>query len=233
MNRKNFKIILLIFMVLDHIGILVDPELAGWFHILSRFVAPGFAYLAVEGFRYTKDLKKYILRMYIAAGIMQLGNMGINLLLKSKDIYVFNNIFLTLALGLTALYCIEYIPSKIFKGLSVGAVIIASIFSEGGFVILPFMIFTYVFREKRVYQVLSYLGIGIILLLMTFVGDTGMSFKDNLMINNDFLFVTIIPFIYLYDHKPYKSTKFGQYFFYAFYPLHLWIIAFVKFFFFK
>ncbi|HEO6600500.1 TraX family protein [Streptococcus agalactiae] len=229
-NRNQFKIILLIFMVVDHIGILLPSEIAGWCHIVSRFVAVGFAYLAVEGFKYTKDLKMYIIRLYLAAGIMQIGNFILNPILQTRNVFVVNNIFLTLALGITALACIKHIRNTILKIISSAIIItIAFLFAEGGVVIVPFMILTYIFREKRKIQILSYLILGIALFLMVFSDDSGMSLKDNLIVNNDFLFVTIIPFIFLYDHKKCDSSKLNKYFFYIFYPLHLWLIAFTKF----
>lgn len=46
---------------------LVAPETAAVLTLISRCVAPMFAYLAVEGIRHTRDLKKYCLRLSVWA----------------------------------------------------------------------------------------------------------------------------------------------------------------------
>ena len=46
-----------------------------------------------------------------------------------------------------------------------------------------------------------------------------------LMFNSDFMFILAIPFIESYDGTRGPSTAWNKYFFYVFYPAHLWIIA--------
>ena len=137
MNRFQFKLFLATFMMLDHIDFLVSEEMGIWLHILTRFVAVGFAYLAVEGFFYTKDITKYLMRLYIAAGLMFLGNNLINFMLHK--------------------------PQE--------------------------------------------------------------SLTNLILLNPDFCFVTIIPLLFLYNGQQGLKNKFSQYFFYVFYPAHLWILA--------
>jgi len=50
-----------------------------------------------------------------------------------------------------------------------------------------------------------------------------------LMINSDFLFITVIPFILLYNGQRGLSLSFSEYLFYVFYPLHLWLLKTVEF----
>ncbi|WP_374705328.1 hypothetical protein [Paenibacillus radicis (ex Gao et al. 2016)] len=44
------------------------------------------------------------------------------------------------------------------------------------------------------------------------------------MVNSDFLFITVIPFILLYNGERGLSNRFAKYLFSVFYPLHLWIL---------
>lgn len=79
MNRDLFKIILMILMVLDHLDNFISPYLADTFHILTRVVAVGFAYLVVEGLFYTHSRKSYLARLLGWGAFMALGNYLLNL----------------------------------------------------------------------------------------------------------------------------------------------------------
>lgn len=64
MNAFQIKLLLAFLMLLDHLRYihgLVAPETAAVLTLISRCVAPMFAYLAVEGIRHTRNLKKYCL----------------------------------------------------------------------------------------------------------------------------------------------------------------------------
>ena len=104
MNRFQFKVLLVLFMVLDHIQPFVPDTLGLVFHVLTRFVAVGFGYLAVEGFIDTKDVKKYLLRLGVFALFMELGNKVLNTWFLPKDNGIHNNIILTMTLGIALLW---------------------------------------------------------------------------------------------------------------------------------
>ncbi|SHE68997.1 TraX family protein [Clostridium fallax] len=72
-NRFQLKILMLIFMLLDHISSFI-PGAPIWFHWIGRVVAPVFFYLLVDGFLHTRSKENYIKRMLIAAEIMFIGN---------------------------------------------------------------------------------------------------------------------------------------------------------------
>lgn len=46
-----------------------------------------------------------------------------------------------------------------------------------------------------------------------------------MLYNSDWLFITVLPFISLYNGERGPVTKWSKYFFYVFYPAHLWSIA--------
>lgn len=232
MNRFQFKLFLAIFMVLDHIDFLVSEGVGIWLHILTRFVAVGFAYLAVEGFFYTKDITKYLMRLYIASGLMFLGNSLINFMLHKPQIAAYHNIFLTLALGVTMLWLYQKIEHKVAKVIvTVLVLLLGFIFTEGGDVVLPFMIITYLNFHNSLRRNLWYLALSAFL-FMAIIGippfpNSPEGLKDLILLNPDFCFITIIPLLSLYNGQQGLKNKFSQYFFYVFYPAHLWILAIV------
>ena len=110
-NQFQIKVFMALFMVTDHLNHvpgLISDNLASVFHVLTRCVAVWFAYSAVEGVMYTRNIKKYLLRLYIAAAIMFAGNSLLQILFASKQIMISNNIFLTLALGVSMLAALKY-----------------------------------------------------------------------------------------------------------------------------
>lgn len=227
-NRFQLKLFLTLIMVLDHVGYFIPPNWTIAFHILTRMVGVGFAYFTVEGFLYTRNVKRYLSRLYLAAALMAAGNFLLNTLSQNPMIQIHNNIFLTLALGISAIYAWHSLPKIIFKIISVLALTIVSVFlAEGGIVIIPFMLLTYWFRGHVTRRNVAYLLFSLLLVVMTISDAMRSEFLTRLMLNPDFLFITVIPFLGMYNGKPGPKTAFSKYFFYLFYPAHLWLITLV------
>ena len=77
LSSNILKIIAIVIMVLDHIaGYLYQEFNQDTYYMLrsiGRIAMPIFAYLIVQGFFYTKNLKKYIFRVFILATVTQIG----------------------------------------------------------------------------------------------------------------------------------------------------------------
>ena len=97
--------------------------------------------------------------------------------------------------------------------------------------ILPFMIITYYTYQNAKLRNILYIVLAAVICAIFFVPyDTVTATVKMLAYNSDFMFITVIPFLYLYngEHGPYN--KFSKYFFYIFYPVHLWILAIIAYF---
>lgn len=231
----QMKVFALILMLMDHLLSAFPQVFPIWFHPLSRVVSPIFAFLLVEGFFHTRNRLKYNIRLFGWAAFMQVGNMIMNIALQSKNITIHNNIFLTLALGLTIINIIEYSKSK--TGANKIMLIILSILllplsilTEGGMTVIPFILLTYWLRGKTKKQIIAYVILSIILFAMSYVPyPTVEETISMLMYNSDFLFILVVPFILMYNGERGMNNKFSKYLFYVFYPLHLWILAIIKF----
>lgn len=234
-NATQLKYAMAALMVLDHIPHipgLVSPVWTAIFHALTRCVGVWFAYTAVEGFVHTRDLKRYNFRLFGWAIFMAVGNTLLNFLLAGKGLYIDNNIFLTLAVGVFLLSLA--FPrgsvanlSPILRWLGVVLILLAGAFlTEGGLVILPFMLITYACRQKAVLRNSLYLLWALVLFSMSFtVYETWQMTLEMLLYNSDFLFISVLPFIYFYNGERGRNTAFNKYFFYVFYPAHLWLIG--------
>ena len=230
-NAFQLKIFALIIMLMDHLWFAFPNVFPLWFHPVSRIVLPIFGFLLVEGLFYTRNKLKYNFRLFGWAAFMQVGNMIINFALKSKGVIVDNNIFLTLALGLTIINLMEYSKKKqstkkLLILLLAIALIPLSIFTEGGIQIVPFIIITYLFKGNMKKQIISYLILSGLMFFMSYTPYPTMNETiDMLMFNSDFLFILVIPCMLLYNGERGLNNKFSKYLFYVFYPVHLWALA--------
>ncbi len=236
MNSFQLKIIALILMLMDHLYFAFSNIFPLWFHPLSRVVAPIFAFLMIEGFYHTRSRLNYNIRLFGWAIFMEAGNRILNLALESKGVSVHNNIFMTLFIGLTIINLIEYSKGKDSTKkllLILGAIILIplSMFTEGGIVIIPFILITYFFRGNLKNQIIGYIILFIPLAfsaIQIYPGDINLTIMQ-IMFNSDFLFILVVPFILLYNGERGLNNKFSKYLFYVFYPLHLWILAITEF----
>lgn len=223
MNAFQLKLLMVFLMVLNHICYidhLVSDDMASVFTIISRCVAPMFAYFAVEGIRNTRNIRKYCLRLSLLAGMVFIGNGILKAVLRyftpERIRPLENNVIFTLALGVVAIALTQWGKSK--QGMAGnGCYVLSAIcfvtgffWGEWGSVLLPFMFIEYFFCKKRIIRFAGYVLIEVIAVLLPF--------------SEPYWFL-VFPFILLYSGERGPNTKFCQYFFYIFYPVHLWIIA--------
>lgn len=240
MNRETFKIILMGLMVLDHIEYFISPYLADFFHIITRVVAVGFAYLVVEGMHYTHSRKNYLTRLIGWSIFMALGNCLLNIFVlrqPNQMSILGDNIFATLALGLIVIWLwdnrVQDLKAK--KKLQILSVVLL-IFSivpifEGSMVVVPFMFITQLTHQNIKKRNLFYIGLMVFLALIELpmaltipINNSLMLFDSIAMNASDIFFILIIPFLHFYNGKIGPHSRQLKYLFYIFYPAHLWLI---------
>jgi len=151
----TLKLIALLFMLIDHLGAVVFPH-SQEMRILGRIAFPVYCWCMVVGFHYTRSVSKYLGRILLTGIISQplyayvmnhVGNTG-NLLydwMLAKP-----NIFLTLLLGLAALWGIreERFGSRIWA--PVLAILLATVLKvDYGWRGVLFIILLYAARGTR------------------------------------------------------------------------------------
>jgi len=93
------------------------------------------------------------------------------------------------------------------------------------------MIISYYTRNKLSLRNIAYVIFSVILFAMSYTTYETLSMTiEMLAYNSDFLFVFVIPFLNMYNGKRGPNTSFNKYFFYVFYPAHLWIISTIAYF---
>ncbi len=218
MDRNKIKYLLIVLMIFDHIAIYFFPKndfLIYVFCSLGNLVMPVMAYFIAEGFLYTSNIKKYLLRMFIFAIF---SSISISFLdykhWPSQDM----GIIYTFFLGLFGICVYEKTKIKhIFKILVLFLCLILSIFGDWRiFGVLCIYIFHFYRNTKKMWlyfflvAVLNYIYIGI---SYNFLGN---------IFNLSPIFSYFI--IKIYNGKPGNKSNFNKYFFYIFYTLNFTII---------
>ena len=225
MNRNILKIIALISMIIDHIGMVFFPDIV-IFRIIGRLAFPIFAFFIAEGWYYTKHRKKYVLLLLIfmilswfpfykaldlphytinVMGVFLLSIAGMVLIDKirlnndKKVMYLCS--FCLFILICLILECFSLIPEGVLG------------------VLLPIVFYAYKGREKH-----RFVAAGLVLLAMAVL----------VVLNEPIEFATFVQFFGLLALIPllcYNNTV-GRlnlkYLFYITYPLHLIVIMLIK-----
>lgn len=219
LNGFWLKMIMVVLMLLDHLYYDLFPAQLGWAHAAARVVAPVFVFLMTEGLFHTRNRSAYLSRMYLAGGLMLLGNTILAYICKEP---ITNSILLALAASATLIVCIDNVMAKrgpaLLWILGALAMLLLSPHLEG-LVLIPFsaLIFYYL-RSRPAAMYITYILV---------LGGTCLLFFQGW--NVQCLMVLAVVPIALYNGKRGPGGAFSKYFFYVFYPVHLWIIYLVTF----
>lgn len=236
LDSYKLKMIALVFMILDHVHTYLFHSQPRFISLITRFVAPLFLYLMIDGFYHTRSRIKFLIRLFVAGLIMKLGNTAINEFFHhldpiKYDFYLpWNNIFLTLAFLFAFVWCLENVRQRNKKVLNIIlALIIAvcSILCEGGIYMLPIAFVFWLFHEKKHLQFVGICVWCIIILafgLLNYFKTNPCDLYTYLCDDCQWAMFSVIPFILLYNGKRGKNTAFSKYLFYIIYPLHLWLL---------
>lgn len=231
LNALHLKIIALVFMLIEHFGRYL-PELLPdryplYFEYAGRVVAPIFFFLAVESYHKTSDRRKYIIRLFTWAGIMLVGNFIISQIVKAAlqaDPFfpIGQNIFLSIAVGVSMIAAWDWAQTqtgrnKILGFALAGFLALASLFTEASYNGLLMIIVFYAFYGKKPALYIAYAALSLFFLLWGLTNATYFwEFEFQWMM------ISALPLIMLYNGERGRYSL--KYFFYSFYPLHIWTL---------
>lgn len=223
-------------MVLDHLSMipnLFSYQVEGILHLITRPVALWFTFALVEGFLYTRNRYDYCLRLYGFASIMIFGSSLLETVFQYPISPFFPNIIFTFALTFTLLILlfhhdknIDKIPPLLRLITALLVYFITYIYAEGSFLIPTFALIFYTFHDEPKKRDLS-LAIFSALMLLSAISNAPPNATIYTYMHREWFFVSVIPFLYLYNGKPGPRTTFSKYLFYIFYPAHIWFLTIV------
>lgn len=203
LNSFQLKWIAIITMAIDHTGAILFPSLPV-FRYIGRIAFPIFCYLLVEGFFHTRDIQRYMGRLFVFAVVSEI---PYDLAFRGVTLeFGHQNVFFTLFFGVFMMYAFEKassLPVKTVEALFIMwlTAVLGTDYSYKGILLIGVF---YVLREK---------------FWIKMAAGALWNFTLNSSIQRFGAFA-MIP-IALYNGERGRSMK---YFFYLFYPLHLLIL---------
>lgn len=219
------KLIACVSMLIDHIALHVfrgmdwafyvffqigHHEITPYFimrSVIGRWAFPIFAFLIVEGFLHTHDKKKYGMNLLVFALISEI---PFNLVNTNSFFYYKQNVFFTLFLGYLGLCVVERYKDD-FKNLAkylvplfLTSIVLRADYGCAGF---GFILMLYLLRNNK--------------LLMSIVGTGALP-------STIFSGMAFIPIWFYNGERGFVKGKAWKYAFYAFYPVHLLILYYIK-----
>lgn len=226
----QLKLLAMTCMVCSHISTTI---LWGthWLDCIGRLAFPIYAFLLAEGFRHTKNFKKYLVRMFLFALAAEL---PFNLMSEGGVFYPFHqNVLFTFCLSLLMMAWIEKAEDKSRSRFALRAVLAAvtgyllgfiTFVDYFGYGVLMVLLF-YLFHEK-VYGWAVELAAMIYInweMIGGLVFPTVILGREIDIPQQGFAILALIP-IWLYNGKQGPHSKGIQYVWYAFYPAHMLVL---------
>ena len=234
-SSVGLHIFAMIFMLMDHMWATVFTN-TQWLTQVGRLAFPIFAFMIVDGYTHTKNLKKYVIRLLAFALISEI---PFNLMTGGRVFYyVHQNVLWTFLIGIGLMHLNELARKKgklwltaltaistVALGYILGYITFVDYNAAGILTVLLF----YFFRGRKWWCMLGQLA-GLyyinVELLQGLYFEVEL-FGHNFEIVQQGIAVLSLVFIWLYKGRQGKKSKVFQYFCYAFYPAHmliLWII---------
>ncbi|MDD2496582.1 MAG: TraX family protein [Desulfitobacteriaceae bacterium] len=212
MSSFQIKIAACFFMLVDHIGVIFFPEQITW-RLIGRLAFPLFAWAIANGFRHTRNVSRYLGRLFFFGIIIQ-----IPYTLYFNSWYL--NIFFTLSLGLLAIIIFSRLADRslgylmVFILACLGEVLGVDYGLYG--VLTIFFFYLYFNDVPRLLLAQGLLNLGRILLPLM-----ATAFDEYTLSDMDFIqpaALLALGFVLMFNGTKGRGWK---YLFYIFYPAHL------------
>ena len=246
LSSYTLKIIAVITMTIDHTGQLI-PSMPFFLRMIGRLSAPLFFFTLAYSFQNTTSRRRFLFRIYVASIVMELTKI-IAFFIDSRTKHIVpNNIFGTMCIAVLLAICLEsilvFFRARNFPVVLcyLAIVIIVIVWSfvtlelpetvlwliravapsiqqvEGGVSLVVLLTGMCLFATKKRSLIIFYSGYCLLELIGTIV-EAGF---HTLLYNIQWMMIFAIPLFIMYNGERGKSRK---WFFYVYYPSHIWIL---------
>lgn len=244
LNSNKLKVIAIVLMIIDHVGYYfvsyISPSTFNVLRFIGRIAMPIFAYLLVQGFFHTHNLKKYIFKIFSVATLFQilLIVLGVINKLYVSNYYIIINTYLNILYSFV--FCLiilamidkkQIVNNKIIDIAIRIFVILAMLLIyqmidvELGYRVVVTIVGFYFAEKLKILKGEKTTEAYVIVLFVTLVLAVFADYK-NLVFNLPSI-ISIIP-ITMYNGQRGSNSKTLKNIFYVIYPLHhiiLYILA--------
>lgn len=215
----GLKMIAIVAMTIDHVGVLLYPDTL-WLRVIGRLAMPILAFLAVEGYHNTSNLKRYLFRLLIFALIAQ----PIYRLAFPHGL----NVLFDLLAGLCLIWLVDRIRLPWVTYLLIVMVSIFGIAIELDWWHLGLLLI-FIFHKTRgrfkytlsIVSVLLVVNFLVFALVSAYTGNTSYVIINAINLGS----ILALPILFLYNGL--RGFDY-RYFFYTYYPMHLLILCGIK-----
>ena len=250
-SGTQIKIIGVIMMVFDHLYYIFHVNgIPQWFHWIGRPVAPMFLFLCAEGFAHTRSRKRYLLRLLAGFELMNVVSTFLGFALPNENVILIFSIFgslffaalymlfidmlckglktkkagktalavlfmiLPVAYGLAtvALLSSQEIELPRWLNMALFQIIPNIMMVEGNLLWVFIGSFFYIFRSRRILHIIPLIVFGVVFFISGSI---------------EWLIIFAVIPIALYNGSRGKG---GKYFFYIFYPAHIYVFYIIAYF---
>ncbi|WP_270470776.1 TraX family protein [Hungatella hathewayi] len=240
MSTFALKITALILMFLDHTGLYFEGAPV-WFRWLGRASYPLFLFSMVWGYHYTRNRKKYLLRLYLMSIFMTGFMYFIKIRFNAVVDYGYHNIFLSMFLVGVLISTIElFIKDRKKGGILIGVIVLVQILYYMLPRFFPFLrslsgdTLTGVIPNLAMNEYgLEFVALGVLMYFLKEQKDVFTAvylifcicqFSEEMLAvgtATQWLMVLALPFMLSYNNQKGPGLK---YFFYVFYPAHTFLL---------
>lgn len=237
LNRNQLKYIAVLAMLIDHVAWAFVPmfSAAGQImHFIGRFTAPVMCYFVAEGYFYTRNVRKYLLRLGIFALISWLPFAWFELggdLFESGRFLLAQSVIYTLFLGLLALHIWNTAESVYMKIFVVILICILSTVGDWAFFGVLWILFFGIYHGNLKLQIRSYYIVAAVSMSAVILR------RIPKFISGEVPFYTVLwqfgllaapLFLTCYNGERGSGKTVHKWFFYIFYPVHLLVLCILK-----
>ncbi|MBF2450728.1 TraX family protein [Listeria welshimeri] len=235
LDSFHLKIIAIIAMLINHIGIGFNlfeysNELYFFTELVGKLTFPIMAFLLVEGFHYTKNVKKYAGRLAIF-WIISIYPFHLLHLANSpfSPTELVNNIFFTLLMGLILIILYEKTNNVFLHVLLVIIFSLATIMSDWNLFGVLMIFGFYRIKDANLSKIIPPLYTTVIMFVIMLIGYfvSPSSVPISIVISTLGILGTI-PLLLNYNGQRGYSPTWVKWGFYLFYPLHMIILVLIR-----
>lgn len=232
-TSAGLHVLAMLFMLCDHAWHTVIPG-NDWMTCIGRIAFPIFAFMIVEGYFHTRNLKKYVLRMLLFALVSEI---PFNLLCSGSMVYPFHqNVLWTFLMAIGAIHLNELArrngkiwlravtaAATAYAGYLLGYLTMVDYYGAGILMVLTF----YFFRGRKWWNFLAQLAAMYYLNCEMLAGFCYQINLPGVMVmfpRQGFALLALIP-IWLYRGNQGKSSRWFRLLCYWFYPAHMAVLV--------
>ena len=220
MNRNILKIIALVTMLIDHVGMFFFPNII-WFRVVGRIAFPIYAFFIAQGMHHSKNKQKYMVTLFLFGVLAELPYMFL-----MNNVFKLNVMFVFIFAGISIMLINKLSANFDFLTFSITVmqfVLIIILSGKGSieyglFGIGLILIFYYARNSKVLYITLSS--------MLIIAESVASGFVSGFTIEGLVQIFSIIALVFIGFYNGEKGKLNLKYFFYLSYPLQFYIIWF-------